>query len=140
MTESEIKTRKQWLTVLIVSGVMNVCYFAFHTLGDPAYSEFPNWVKQIILAINFTSILAFSYILYRCIYQKPGTKMILFLLIVAPIVMSVSILGYLFGKVPMPSNIWLWAHFLLSNGLGIWWYILNLKMRQINKKAQERAV
>ncbi len=139
MNENEVITRKQWLTVLIASGVLNLCYFASQTPGNPAYSQFPEWVSYLILAINGLSLLLFSYIFYRCIYRKPGTKLLMFILITAPIAMFAAILGYISGKVPLPSNTWLWAHTLVSNVLGVWWYILNLKMRRINKKLQKTA-
>lgn len=129
-----MKVRKQWLTTLILLTIIHFFYFCFHT---PQPNEAPKWLNQFMFANLLITPLIFNYIIYRCAYRKPGTKLLTFLMVIGPIVYLGSLAAYFFGKIPIPPNTWwYWPYNVLDYALVAWWYLLHWKLRPINKRMQ----
>jgi hypothetical protein len=140
MNEHDIKIRKQWLAVLLILPLWNLLYNALYLPSDPSWGVFPVWYKYSMIGASLILPLVFNYIVYLCAYKKPGTKLLTFLLIATPISLAAGLGVYAFGNIPTPKNTYFWVHMVISNGVAIWWCVLNWKMRAINKRLQKLRV
>lgn len=125
MSEKDKKTRRHWLIATLV-------YF----LGFPALL----FLMFVILAGDrlatialFGLILILSsipfWIIYHCAYRKPGTKWLMFYLIILPIQFVSSLQS-------LREDPRAWLGIIIGLPICIWWYVLSLKLRKINKSQQ----
>jgi hypothetical protein len=129
---NEIKIRTQWLVLLIVSTAINLInprnIFTLRLTDDCTFG-----VQTFAFLFNTTITLLTSFIVYYCAYRKPGTKLLTFILFITPA--KCFLLLYLLFKFKTEF------HFSYSiiglQIIPIWRYILDWKMRTINKKHQK---
>lgn len=140
MNEEQIKTRKQWLRVLIALMILHIAYSFSYTQLVPSFALQPAWLRVYFVVCLVVLPLGFNYITYHCAYKKPGTKLLTFFLICTPIFYIATMVVYILGIAPMPNGFWNLTHALLSNGLAVWWYFLHWKMRAINKSLQSLPI
>ncbi len=140
MTEKDLKIRKQWLALLVIMPILNVAYNGYYFMNDPSMELMPVWYKNTFVSFVIFGSLIFNYLLYRCAYNKPGTKFLSVLLVLTPLALAGGIWGYVSGRVPMPTNPLLWGYTWVANGMAILWFVLNWKMRAINKRLQKLRV
>ena len=133
MNDSDRKVRKQWLIILGLSLV-------FSTLTNLFYIKNP-WLVMLPMAhygfaaATFLFQLVISYVFYRCIYKKPGTKLLFLFLIFTIASVLITPILYLSGLIKPPSPAPYYGIYLtLNEGMGIWWSIVCWKMRKINKR------
>ncbi len=74
MTEKDLQTRKQWLFVYIA-------YFGIYIINTirsivATSSPIENYPSLVLLLISLIVLPLFAYVLYRCAYQNPGTKLL----------------------------------------------------------------
>lgn len=136
MSEKDQKVRKQWLAILVLLPLLSLSYNGHYFTHDPSMDIFPVWYKYTLASLVMFIPLLFNYILYRCAYKKPGTKLLTVLFFLAPLSLAAGIWAYVSGKAPMPSNPLLWSYTWVSYGLTVLWWVLNWKMRKINKQLQ----
>ncbi len=121
VTKAEYKTRKQWLiSTLIMQGFAPLLLL----LGLP----FPLEQKEIVMLLG---PLLSLWILYHCAYRNCGIKWLTLVLILSP-------LGILRALNEIPSHNFSTICFdTIQIALYIWWYILSLRLRKLNKKILE---
>jgi len=136
MDENDKKVRKQWLIVFIVSILINSIVTSLQFLFDPALAN-PPLVKPIVMTFVLLGIGTFSFILYRCIYKKPGTKLLVFCLIMTTITLVMTPILYLTGKAQPPPHIpYYGAYIIVTQAMGIVWIVLCWRMRKTNLRLQ----
>lgn len=133
VSEEQNNIRKNWLRALAALLTMNFVFSIFFLPKDPAYVLMPPMAKMIAALMNTLVPLGFNYIVYHCAYKKMGTKLLTFLLIVTPIALGASLAVYFMGTVQWPRDLWVRAYMVVSTALSVWWYVLNWKMRALNK-------
>jgi len=130
---NEIKIRKQWLALLVIIPIWNFAFNLMYIQSDPSVKTMPAWFVYCNTVFVLFSPLVFNYILYYCAFKKPGTKLLTFVLIFTPISFALMIGVYVFGTVPLPNFRFFELHMAVASVLSIWWYVLNWKLRQLNK-------
>jgi hypothetical protein len=138
MNQKDLKIRKQWLALTVFLPLLGLVYNGYHFSHDPLMDLLPVWYKYVLISSIVFSPLLFNYALYKCAYKKPGTKLLSILAVLTPVSLAGSIWAYVSGAVPMPNNPLLWSYIWVSHGLGIYWWVLNWKMRSINKRLKAR--
>lgn len=133
INKSEEKTRKHWL-------LSTFCFLVFYPLTLFAFfAILSHWLpipKNTgigLIAHAFTGLFSL-WIVWHCAYKKYGTRLLTFWLIIIPFKQLASIVEVL-------KETWdLWTIFFLALDIGVflWWYLLSLKMRKVNKSIQER--
>ena len=92
-------------------------------------------------ALPILSALAFGWIAFHCAYRKPGTKFLIFILILSGCGFVSTPIFYFSGHLPAPPYIpYFGTYLLLSQAIGIYWVFLSWKMRKINKRLKGLAV
>lgn len=138
MNRDEEKIRKGWITLFLF--MITTHFIQNLWLQPPAAPGVPDWVPRLVWAISTFGSLLFSYAMYRCIYRKPGTKLLTFLLYVQPISLGAMILFYAFGVIPIPPSSWAYkAYVVFDTALLIWWYTFSLKMLPLNRKLAQKT-
>lgn len=129
---NEIKIRTQWLVLLILSTVIN--------LSDPhniitlkSSETCTSWVRTLAFLVNTTITLLTSFIVYFCAYRKPGTKILTFTLFSVPIKYLICAFFIFKFKKEFHGNYSVIALQIIP----IWSYILDWKMRILNKIRQK---
>lgn len=136
MNENDKKVRKQWLIIWVLSLLISVIGIILQQIFDSSLNKLP-LVKYVTSAASLLSMLVFSFASYHCIYKKPGTKLLTFILIMTAISLALTPIFYLNGKIPPPDYIPYYGFFVfVSEGLSICWLIVSWRMRKINKKLQ----
>ena len=133
MTEEQMKTKKQWLQAIFTIVGFNAIYSLYFTKNDLLFNAMPFWLKVYVIVCTFILPLGLYYLIYRCAYKKAGTKLLMFFLIFTPITVIGTVVASVMGKVPFPSGFWPWTFYAISMGLTLWWYVMNWKLRAVNK-------
>ncbi|HAB99954.1 MAG TPA: hypothetical protein DCE71_09050 [Parachlamydiales bacterium] len=137
MNEKDIKIRKQWLGLLVLSIVINSVSSLLQSRLNPALNQIPQ-IQYISFFIPLIISIVFGYALYHCIYKKPGTKLLTFCLIATAVSMVTTLLLFLTGKVPLPTYIPYYSVYLIASQiLGVCWIVLCWKMLKINKRLKK---
>lgn len=134
LTESEQKTRKQWLVIFYVILIYNTLY-QFYIMNF--YSD-PNSFPLVSIVISFAIIVLFAVIQYHCIYRKYGTRWLTFFLYSIPIGAALSIAILYFrpaGLVKNPPILFQIIPILLA----IVYWVPCYKLRKINKRIQRES-
>lgn len=136
MNENDKKVRKQWIIVWVLSLLIGISSTLLQQLFDPSLNAFP-LARYGTAAFSLLLLLAFSFVSYHCIYKKPGTKLLTFLLIMTAISLTIIPILYLTGKIRPPVYIPYYGVFMvISEGLSVWWLIVSWRMRKTNKRLQ----
>ncbi len=139
--KTDEKTRKQWLISFLAITILNQIYVIFNTLSSDPIPNMPIWFNPYMMAINLILPTLFSWATYHCAYKKPGTKLLTFLLISSPVGIILTAVLFSLGKLPqIAESRAIMSITLLQQAAGLWLFILNWKMRTINKKLQNPPV
>lgn len=134
MSDSEKRIRKQWLSLLLVGLCVSMIGHFIQSQQLFNLNQMPIGGLALFL-IPLLFQLAFSYIIYYCAYQKPGTKLLLFCLILTGFSVALTPILYFLGFIKNPGYIPFYGIYLtLSEALGIFWTITCWKMRSINQR------
>ena len=136
MNENDINTRKQWLVVWILCILMSfVAIIIQLLLGDPPVM--PPQFRYIIIGLTLFYFGILAFISYRCIYKKPGTKFLTFIIISSMFSLVSTPIFYLSGKMPPVDYIPHYGSFLIVSLLmNVLWLIACWRMRKTNKRLQ----
>jgi hypothetical protein len=135
LSPKDQRVRKWWLILLLLLSVPGFLIFAL-LFGKLIYEGFTCgtswcciWLYMFSVLLSLGWFLSF-YIPYRCAYKSPGTILLTILLIICPLtfVRELSSLG---RDGTNPTG---YILFLIFAPFSIWWYVLSLKLRKINKK------
>lgn len=134
INQSEGRFRKHWL--LSTACFVIFCplvLFAFRTIayGDAFLPKHLLFVAPITYIIRGVICLM---IIWHCAYRKCGTKLLTFLLIVCPFKILSSIQQFL----KKPFDVWDVVILSIEIALFLWWFLLSLKMKTVNKAIQGR--
>ena len=127
MTEKDKKTRRHWLiaTLVYFLGFPALLFLIFVILAGDRLATIALFAFILIL-----SSIPF-WIIYHCAYRKPGTKWLMFYLITVPIQFVSSLPS-------LRDDPRAWLGIVICLPICIWWYVLSLKLRKINKLQQPR--
>ena len=136
LNENDQKIRKQWLIVWIISTAINFISTVLRLLYEGSLNPFPI-IQYGFAALSFLILGALSYAAYRCIYKKPGTKLLTFFLILAIIGLVMTPILYLSGKLQPPAYVpYYKSQLFVSQLMGLVWVVVCWRMRQTNKRLQ----
>lgn len=133
MSEKDLRTRKNWLIVLVALSLLALIQnFAAISLGEPEIK----FLKPFILGFASLITLTMNYLLYRCAYKKPGTKFLMYCIIVTPIAVLFTLSSAIFtsNQPIFPKHPFLLMMNIGSMGLSLYLYVLHFKMRTLNKR------
>ena len=142
MDENEKKIRKYWLatpggSVLITHTAI---FFQQKFSASMHTAPIPEVARYVGIAFSSLGTLLIAFLLYRCAYKKPGTKLLTFGLVISGLSFLSTPLFYLTGKLqPALAIPYYGTLILLTQVTNILWVILCWKMRKINKKLQSAA-
>lgn len=123
--------RMQWLIGLAASATIGLGYDIYEVQCMPSRALFP-YYRLILVTLFLVGVLGFSFLLYRCAYRKPGTKLLFLVLLINGCSLIFSPLAF-FSKIPLPSQI-SGSRFFLSMVMGGIWFVLCLRMRRLNQR------
>lgn len=136
MNENDLKIRKQWLVMWILSMSISFITMLLRLLFDHT-PNLPPAVHYLTGTISILAIGAFNYVAYRCIYKKPGTKLLTFSLIFSVITLPVTPILYLKGQIePLPYIPYYGAFLFMTEVIGAVWIVVCWRMRKANKRLQ----
>lgn len=129
----ENKIRKHWLLSIASFLVFYpIALFAFLSFMSMRISIPEN---ALIEPLAHALVGSFSlWLIWHCAYKKHGTKLLSFWMVVSPIRMLASIVGFLKES----CNAWVVAFVLIEISIFLWWWLLSFKMKAVNKAIQER--
>jgi hypothetical protein len=133
MTKPEEKTRKRWLFATF-------SYFILYPLALCGFLAFlsRSGSKSVAILVVFLVcgiIKIFPMLLiWHCAYRKYGTKLLTFWLVIWPLPMFALILGIFAKSVDVGARL----YFLIEFAFFVWWFLVSLKMRAVNKSIKER--
>lgn len=138
MNDADLKVRKQWLFWLFGLTLVNIVSFL---IDFPARTLSGSILTKSLLLVQAIGCpLVYNYILYKCAYKKPGTKLLSFIIVASPIlfVIGIFMFGFLImkGDMPGPSPL-SWIMMILNQVLFFRWYYVCFKMKKINLRLQE---
>jgi hypothetical protein len=122
-TQDEIKVRSQWLTATF-------WFFIWFPLIQSVINFFNP--KGHFYLFSLPVQLLWFWAIWRCAHEKPGTKLLTFLLVLAPLQL-IALVGLLSRR---SADLWAYGESLADLALYTWWFILSLKLRRINKRLQ----
>ena len=136
MIENEKRIRKQWLIMLILSGLITMAVTVLQQRFDPSLNTIPQ-ARYWVTAVSLLSSLVFGFVSYHCIYKKPGTKLLIFCLILSLGSLVINPILYLSGRLNPPAYIpYYGAILLMTQGTGILWIVVCWRMLKVNKRLQ----
>ena len=138
LDEKEQKMRQYWLWATAIRAillpaagwVLNLISLVRNNPGPlDSKTVITNWFG--LLAILASGVV-WLYIIRRCAYQKPGTKILNFLIVVAILSFLFYPMWFLFKKIEL--NIFMG----IDSVIWMCWLYLAVQMRKINKKIQSK--
>lgn len=130
MNENDIQIRKQWLIMWIISSLIGLSTTLLEMLNEHR--------SAFIAIISLLSIGAFSMITYHCIYKKPGTQLVTFLILFTISNFVITPILYLKGKIQPPAYIpYYGAYVVLTQLTGLAWIVVCWRMRKTNKRLKQ---
>lgn len=134
MNKNDQKIRKHWLVtwgfVLAFAFLNNLLAVLFY----PALNAISQ-IQYLSIAFGLVGTLAFGYITYRCVYKRPGTKLLIFCLIMTSGSLLINPILLFTGHLNIPTYIpYSGIIFLASQGAGVLWFIACWRMLKVNKK------
>jgi len=137
MNEYDGKVRKQWLGVYILSTGIGAILNFLNMWLEPTFNQLP-LLRNLFIGFNVLFLFIFSYIGYRCIYKKPGTKLLTFCFTMTAISLVITPVLYLSGKIHFPAYIlpYQTIYLFLTQGMGFAWLFVSWRMRKTNKRLQ----
>jgi hypothetical protein len=139
MDKSDLKVRRQWLFLLFLSMAFSAAQTLWQWKHDRSLFRLIPAVQYASVAISLASSWLFGWILYRCIYRKPGTKLITLVIAVTALSLLSTPILYLSGKLPLYVPYY-WIYTVAGCVMGFCWLIVSWKMRKINKRLKKLSV
>lgn len=137
MNERDLKVRRQWLIVFFLSIAISPLYpflegkYNFSVPFTPA-------VRYIGHFISLVGGWIVSWIMYRCVYRKPGTKFLSFTIALTALGLISTPIIYLSGMLPMPVYIpYYQIYILATNVMGFCWLVVCWRMRKVNRRLKQ---
>lgn len=140
MDERDAKIRKQWLGIFILNVVQGILY-SFLVMGlNPMLNGFDG-SRYLGMGGALVGCVVLNYAIYRCIYKKPGTKLLTFVLAMTFCSLLMNLILVILGKTPsldfLPYHE---AIYVVSNALGICWLFACWRIRKVNQKLRALAL
>lgn len=132
MTDETV--RKSWLVLLFTSTLFSIV--TLFLMKSSQQNILPEKMQFFIQCGQVLLALAFNASFYYCAYRKQGTKFLLFSLVLTGISPFFNAFLYLTGRMDgalaaIPYYGWV---IVVSQLLGVLWFIFCWKMRKINLK------
>ncbi len=137
MNQEDIKIRKHWM-FLLLANFLNLLPIYFLMSKDLNFASMPQGALPFIIAFQSIIYFGFSYLLYRCAYKKPGTKLLTFILFSSVLGWISLAAQWVRGSIGW-NNPFHWTVTLVQQIVGVYWFFLNWKMRLINKKLKTQT-
>ena len=132
MEKRDKNFKVQWLSTWIACMISSCIGLTFWLLNSPLPFKGSFYLVLTVVLI----LVAVNYVTYRCVYLKPGTKFLNFLLISSAFSILYGIFLYL-SKAYTSVNLPYYGMFLFVNQiLNILWFITCWNMRKLNKRLQ----
>lgn len=139
--KSENKTRKYWL-------VSTFFFLVFFPLVDLAISAIlsPIPIPKEVLAdcpAKVTIGIIQAIFLWHCAYRNHGTKLLSFYLVAGPLLVMISMVSPLADDTTTASgsgDAYTITTSLIALFGFFWWFLLSLKMKNVNKAIQARIL
>jgi len=134
MSREEQKMRKRWL-------VLTLCYFLipaallFVPVVVVLFSNTPFSIMVLLLLALPVLELIKLWIFWHCAYKKRGTALLTFCLVAGPLLVLLSLVGWLMGHRD-PWTLEMLVIAVVVTPIYIWWYVLSFKLRKINRQFQ----
>lgn len=133
LTDSEKKIRYFWLIYMVIQQLLNFKQLLnFIYMGCTVKLQLVSSAMMLTIVVSVIMTLILDYVLFRCIFQKHGTK-----LLTALIVM---------GVIGIPFSLWMplkaeVVNFVMLGFSALGWIglFLHWKLRRINKKIQAQG-
>jgi hypothetical protein len=128
ITRFQSRTRKLWLfstfTLLVLNPLAYLVFFAI-------LSAEASLSKETLIAFLACTVKCGipMLIIWHCAYRRYGTKLLTLWLFMTPFNIFALILAAFLAY----SNVWVMACILIELFVCVWWFIISLKMRTINK-------
>ena len=148
LSKSQKKIRKKWLCALILFALLGVSSL-FDLLDSPASGKIRSTQEIIytfaILGFKIVQMSIPCYLLYHCSYKHPGTKYLIFNLIVLPLATLRELVNGIKNIIPLQTGSETYFIELLSlnaflilciSGI-VWFEYLGWRVRNINKIIQK---
>ncbi|NGX48071.1 MAG: hypothetical protein K1000chlam3_01459 [Chlamydiae bacterium] len=136
MNENDIKTRKQWLIVWILCNLISFVAMTFPAISSNS-PAMPPLIRYISIGSSLFALGICAIISYRCIYKKPGTKFLTFVLISSMFSLVSTPIYFLIGKMPPVEHFPHYRSYLIASQLmSVLWLIACWRMRKTNKRLQ----
>ncbi len=130
---SEISTRKQWLLSSLCWLVLYpfaVCTIFFSL---SIWIQMPDDVITAPLSRAVGGLISMPLIWYFA-YKKLGTKLLIFWLVISPGIQLTNSIESLMAT----RSSWMIMYVAIDAGVFLWWYLMSLKVRKVNKTIRER--
>ncbi len=132
INKSEEKTHKYWL----FSSLCMLVLFPLIVLGFMVtlskQIDIPESVLYECLIYVILGILSL-WLIWYCAYKNPGTRLLTFWLFTSPI-KRITQIGQ---ELSESSDVLIIIPLIIESGIFLWWYLLSLKLRKINKARQK---
>lgn len=136
MNEKDKKIRKQWLIMWGISLSLTIVNILLQLRFEPSLNTIPA-LRYRGPALSFLATVVFGFIIYHCVYKKPGTKLLTFCLIMTAISGAITPILYLKGQLQPPTYIpYYGAYLFITQVTGILWFVACWRIRQVNRKVQ----
>ncbi len=134
MDENDAKVRRQWLIVFILNMVNSALWCTLNAFFNPLSAQVSG---VFTLMGGLAGLIGVGYPIYRCIYQKPGTKLVTALLIICVLsFLSMPVLLFS-GKMTPPYTIPFYGVLqAISYLISICWIVACWRIRKVNRKLQ----
>jgi hypothetical protein len=131
---SDTSIRYQWLGLLAWSTFLSLLTSFMTLRNEPTVSLNPSILYGVI-GLILVSTFGISYLLYHCVYKKPGTKLLIFSLILSALCLLTTPVLIFTGKLQAPAYFpYYGAYTLITQLVGIWGFVISWKMLKINRR------
>ena len=144
LSESELRVRKLWLRLLVVSTGISMFYMLLLILEGVDVAKVqstPEIIGWFLGNIVKSSMCALSgWIIYHCAYKNPGTKLLTLGLLLFPFSVVGEIKGVfeIFQEFGAEDSLFLkfsiFAFWLVSFAISMYYFVCSYRLRAINKK------
>src|SRR5579885_2125312 len=132
--EKEKRTRTHWLIVTLFSSFFYPLFTSLFHTNVPVKESIFYMHEYFQFSFIATATLLPLWLLYHCAYKKQGTRLLTFWLIMSflgTFLVAILVFRKPLGILEMIQNI-------MEAITSIYWCILSLKLRKINKKYQKQ--
>ncbi len=140
LTESEKKSRKIWLWIVIGFAVIEIFCDIFTLIDTTDACKVRTtaqiWAAFTVVIVRILSSLVPYFLLYYFAYKKMGTKYLTFVLLVNPLVFVKELLVQI-PQIEKEYALFLIPYHVLFISTYIYWYVLGWRLRKMNKRIRK---